>query len=113
MYVLISSGEHLSNKPFDRVRDAATALPSHISAFGDLGSQDDANQHADPGSVKLPSHISAFGEGVDVLPDMLRTQDDMEFEAAQNKQARGPAADSARLQQQQGGSTSTHGRSAA
>lgn len=75
------AGEPLSNRPLERVRDAASGLPSHISAFGDsshgsggaggggglglglgLGGAAPVSQ---PGSVRLPSHISAFGEGLD------------------------------------------------
>uniref|UniRef100_A0A7S0RG56 Protein kinase domain-containing protein n=1 Tax=Chlamydomonas leiostraca TaxID=1034604 RepID=A0A7S0RG56_9CHLO len=67
-------GEPLYNRPLDRVRDAASGLPSHISAFGDSskGSGGGAGMRvSNPGSVRLPSHISAFGEGMDegVLPD--------------------------------------------
>ncbi len=63
-------GSPLYNRPLDRVRDAASGLPSHISAFGEGYSGGSAAATPPPGagaaaagSLKLPSHISAFGEG--------------------------------------------------
>lgn len=63
-------GTPLSNRPLDRVRDAANGLPSHISAFGEGYSSDSvAAEPPKGGSLKLPSHISAFGEGSDMQQD--------------------------------------------